>query len=267
MKTIYYPLLALLLIGFAACTTETNSDDSSEKETDNSSESTEKEESTTPDEEEVVEASITYGIDISKYQGDEMSLLTKENDSLNFVICRSSEGITYIDPTFSNNWKLCKEKGFIRGAYHFYISNDDPTAQAEHFASVISDLQDSDLPPVIDFEEGSIAAGSDKETVIEDLWKFIFLLEQKTGRTPIIYTDENIGNSYLTAARFANYPLWIANYTNAKTPSMPGAWEGSDWVLWQKSDTYKFENITDDFDCFNGSLDKLKAFIASTILK
>jgi lysozyme len=195
-----------------------------------------------------------------------MSLLTKENDSLNFVICRSTEGITYTDPTFANNWKLCKEKGFIRGAYHFYRSDDDPSAQVDNFLNAIKGMEDSDLPPIIDFEEESIASGSDKETVIEDLWKFIFLLEQKTGRTPIIYTDENIGNSYLTAARFANYPLWIADYNPGTEPRMPGAWKGMKWVLWQKTDKYMFENIQDDFDSFNGSMDDLKSFISGSIL-
>ncbi|MFK7785897.1 MAG: GH25 family lysozyme [Crocinitomicaceae bacterium] len=265
MKSLIYPLCIASVCALTSCTTETTSEDNLPNE--QNSETTVDDETSSNSNNEVVEASITYGIDISKWQGDEMSLLSKENDSLSFVICRSSEGITYTDPTFVQNWKLCKEKGFIRGAYHFYLSDDAPEEQAEHFANVIKDMEDSDLPPIIDFEEGSIAKGSNKETVIEDLWKFIFALEQKTGRTPIIYTDENIGNSYLTASRFTNYPLWVANYTNAEAPTMPGAWKGTDWMLWQKSDNYQVENIKNDFDCFNGSISDLNAFISNTILK
>lgn len=217
--------------------------------------------------EKVSDQSPVYGIDISKYQGDEMDLLNKSEDSLSFVICRSSQGITYTDPNFSKNWKEIKEKGFIRGAYHFYMSDDSPEQQAEHFLSLISDLEATDFPPVIDFEELSIAEGSDKEQVIEDLWTFIFLIEEKSGRKPIIYTDVNIGNSYLTASRFANYTLWIANYTSAESPTMPGAWKGMDWTLWQKTDDYHFENIQNDFDLFNGDLDDLKKSISGSNTK
>ena len=63
-----------------------------------------------------------YGIDISMYQGKEVGEIHKKNDSLGFIICKATEGITYTDPDFSYNWKNIKEKSFIRGAYHFYRS-------------------------------------------------------------------------------------------------------------------------------------------------
>ena len=65
-------------------------------------------------------AEFVYGIDVSDFQGDEVDFLDKQKDSLSFVICKATEGITYTDPEFQNNWKTIPEKGFIRGAYHFY---------------------------------------------------------------------------------------------------------------------------------------------------
>ena len=265
-------IASLLLLGFFSialfsCENEISSDDPTDpvENTEDSTLTT----TVTPDPivDDVVARNRTYGIDISKYQGDQMELMKKAKDSLSFVICRSTEGITYTDPDFYTNWKTSKEKGYIRGAYHFYLSDDSPEKQAANFLNAIKDLRDSDLPPIIDFEEKSIAKGSNQEQVIEDLWKFIFIIAEKSGRTPIIYTDVNIGNSYLTAARFANYTLWIANYTTAKSPNMPGAWEGMDWVLWQKTDDYHFDKIQDDFDSFNGSLAEFKKMISASITK
>ena len=266
-------IASLLLTGFLftiliSCDNVTPTDDPT-----NPVENTDKDSSkiseTTPTvpEAETVSSKFTYGIDISKYQGDEIELMNKATDSLNFVICRSTEGITYTDPKFASNWKTAKEKGYIRGAYHFYRSDDSPEQQAENFLRAIKDLEDTDLAPIIDFEEQSIVEGADKEKVIEDLWKFIFIVEEKSGRKPIIYTDINIGDNYLTAFRFANYTLWVASYTTAETPTIPGAWKGMDWVLWQKTDNYHFDKIQDDFDTFNGSLADLKKIIAESITK
>ncbi|MFT5858898.1 MAG: lysozyme [Flavobacteriaceae bacterium] len=81
-----------------------------------------------------------------------MSLIDKSTDSLGFIICRSGQENTYTDPKFSANWKMIKEKGFIRGASHFYVSDDDPQTQATHFLGLISYLDDQDLSPVVDFE-------------------------------------------------------------------------------------------------------------------
>lgn len=269
MKSIKLILIGIISLAMFSCenysivdeykktTEKTNQDSNESNKPDNTEETTN----------EIVDMGPIYGIDISRYQGDEISLMDKSKDSLSFVICRASEGVTYSDPNFQTNWKITKEKGYIRGAYHFYSSVDNPEQQAEHFLSLLSDLEVTDLPPIIDFEESSIAKGSNKEQVIEDLWKFIFLVEEKSGRKPIIYTDVNIGNSYLTASRFANYTLWIANYTSAESPTIPGAWKGMEWVLWQKSDNYTFDNIQNDFDVFNGNIADLKKFIAESVVK
>jgi lysozyme len=58
--------------------------------------------------------------------------------------------------------------------------------------------------------------------VRKTLLAFLVIIEKSTGRLPIIYTDANIGNSYLDGS-FKRYPLWIANYSNADAPSMPVA--------------------------------------------
>ena len=88
---------------------------------------------------------IVYGIDISKYQGDEVDLLNKKKDSLSFIICKATEGITYTDPKFHQNWQLISAKKFIKGAYHFYRCQDDPIKQAAHYLNTIQTFNNSEF--------------------------------------------------------------------------------------------------------------------------
>jgi lysozyme len=199
-----------------------------------------------------------YGIDISKYQGEEIDFLNKMKDTLSFVICKATEGSTHRDPDFANNWKIIPDKGFTRGAYHFYHSQDNPVNQAVFYLSVVGSFLEDDFPPIIDIEEIGITGNQSVEVVSSALIQFLKEIESRTGRTPIIYTDLNIGNKYLTDPAFARYPLWLAEYRSNAPPVLPGAWKGQQWTMWQKSDTYTINSTTDDFDVFNGSLGELQ---------
>ncbi|WP_430411572.1 GH25 family lysozyme [Kordia sp.] len=205
----------------------------------------------------------TKGIDISKFQGHEINDINTSNTDLNFVICKATGGITYTDPDFSTNWNAITKQGFVKGAYHFYYTNDAPQPQSNNFITALGDNFPSDaFPPIVDFEETSIKT-QDKNQIVSDLLTFLGILEEKYGRVPMIYTDVNVGNEYLNDPRFKKYPLWIANYTTKSAPTMPGAWTGTEWVLWQQSDNYKIGDTANDYDLFNGDLQQLKDFIAN----
>lgn len=209
------------------------------------------------------QAGFVYGIDISKYQGDEIDFLNKKQDTLTFVICKATQGLTITDPDFNNNWKTITTKGFIRGAYHFYQCADDPVKQAQFFLSVVDSFSKQGFAPIIDVEESSMSANCSASQIQSNLLVFLKQIEQRTGRKPIIYTDNNTGNTHLTNAAFAGYPLFIADYNNVSSPVLPGAWKSKTWHLWQKSENYKLLSTQDDFDIFNGGLQELQVFITS----
>ncbi|MCG2611653.1 hypothetical protein LZZ90_09055 [Flavobacterium sp. SM15] len=197
--------------------------------------------------------SLIYGIDLSHYQGDEIEYLNAKGTRLTFVICKATEGLTYTDPDFKTNWDMIDENGFVRGAYHFYHCADDPTQQANYFLSTIGKLDETGFPPIVDFEENSIDKSCNKASIQKNLLTFLKILEQKTGRRPILYTDTNIGNSQINSAAFANYTLWIADYNNGNQPDIPSVWKTKGWVIWQKNPNYNLDNYSNDYDVFNGS--------------
>lgn len=205
-----------------------------------------------------------YGIDISHHQSNEIDNIFKHTDNLSFVICKATEGITYTDPRFLYNWKAIKNHGLIRGAYHFYRSQDSPVDQATFFLKTIAAIESTDIPPIIDFEAGGIDKSISVDEIQSSLRIFIQEIEKQLKRKPIIYTDVTTGNKYLNSSYFSKYPLWIANYTDKKSPDLPHAWKKKGWLIWQRKSTYRLDDQNNDFDVFNGNISELKAFIKNS---
>jgi lysozyme len=209
--------------------------------------------------------SFVYGIDISHFQGDEEDFLVKNKDSLSFIICKASEGVDKKDSAFDRNWNLARQKGFIRGAYHLYYCTGSPVQQAQFFNSTVGKLSSTDLPPIIDIEKPYV--NPQCTNIQSNILLFLKEVETLTGRKPMIYINRDAGNQYLNNAQFAGYPLWVAAYTSKLTTGdIPKAWN-SNWNIWQRSDSYKVNRQTNDFDMFNGNMDTLKKFISLTLLK
>ncbi|MEM6720181.1 MAG: GH25 family lysozyme [Bacteroidota bacterium] len=205
-----------------------------------------------------------FGIDISAYQGDEVAMLNNEDTSLKFIICKATQGETYVDPKFAYNWKTTQEKGFIRGAYHFFMSKDDPLKQAKLFVSTIEKLNPTDIPPIIDIEFEGIDTSQPVQDIQGNALKLLQIIESILKVTPIIYTNNDFANDYLVNPEFARYPLWIADYDSKKTPMLPKTWQEKGYVFWQKTDTYELADYKDDADVFNGDVESLKAFIKNS---
>ena len=59
-----------------------------------------------------------------------------------FVFAKATEGDSYADPTFDDNWRGAKTAGLLRGAYHFFRSNLDPKKQANKFIDYVKSMND-----------------------------------------------------------------------------------------------------------------------------
>lgn len=200
------------------------------------------------------------GFDISKDQGDFIDKV-QPSDSITFVFCKATEGVTYTDPNFASNWEKISQKGYYKGAYHFYHLDDDPTEQAKFFLSTLGKLDNNQLTPVLDIEDIKGAEKVGKETVMKDVITFLTYIKQNSGKTPILYTYVSFANAYLTDAAFGEYPLWIADYEKTEQPVVPSAWKENGYKLWQKSGDYKSHDTTIDFDVYHGDFISFKSFI------
>ncbi len=200
---------------------------------------------------------VFYGIDVSHWNGDVIAEISNESD-ISFVICKATQGKSYIDPEFKYNWQSIKQINKIRGAYHFYIYDVDPTSQAKHFCDVVGDLEITDLSLILDVEELSVPKGTiDKNKFKNDLITFLDFVEQRTKRIPILYTDYSFANQYLDDTRFSKYPLWLAEYSKADKPKIPNAWKDKGFFIWQKNNSFSIHSTKVDYDVFYGKIEGL----------
>ncbi len=175
-------------------------------------------------EEEAVHEILGQGIDVSSHVGtvDWQEIRAAGHT---FAFIKATEGMDLADPSFPAWWPEMKEAGIVRGAYHFYVTEDDPTAQAEFFIAT-APLEPGDLAPVVDVE----TLGHDTQPGLPDrLRTFLSLLEAHYGVKPIVYTSPNFWNQNLGAG-FGDHPLWVAEY-DVTAPTIPDGWD--EWHLWQ----------------------------------
>ncbi len=195
-----------------------------------------------------------YGIDISKWNGNEMSFVARA-DSLTFVICKASEGVKQVDSEFQRNIGIVRSKQLILGVYHFYLASEDPIEQANFFYTTYMAYGKPDIAPIVDIEEASLPIGikPDPAAIQTGLIKFINHLKEISGRDPIIYTDLHFANLYLVSPTLSNYNLWLADYTKSTYPKIPKTWQKKGFFIWQKIDNYFIDTYATDYDVFYGA--------------
>ena len=193
------------------------------------------------------------GADISKYQG-QVDFHALGQSGLHYVFAKATQGVDYVDPDFQANFEGARAKGLLVGAYHYYMTNDEPEPQFENFIKTVS-LTSGDLPPVVDIEalhQGTLPHMAEK------LKKFLDLLEGHYGVKPIIYSGLNFSNEYLQD--LGDHPLWLAEY-EVENPTLPNGWQR--WTFWQYSQTTTVGGIDGavDGDRFNGDEAALRAIL------
>lgn len=194
------------------------------------------------------------GIDVSHYSGavDWLQVMAGGNS---FAFAKATEGVDYTDPAFATNWANMKTANITRGAYHFYVVDDDPGQQAQNFIQNVI-LSPGDLPPVVDVESPGSIQG---EALGQNILTWLGIIEDHYGVTPMIYTDSGFWNEYV-AGDFSQYPLWIAEF-GTQAPTLPNGFDT--WAFWQYQEDATVSGVASgaDLDVFNGDLEGLKQIL------
>jgi lysozyme len=164
------------------------------------------------------------GIDVSVHSGS-VDWPTVEQAGHTFAFIKATEGVDLKDGAFDQHWQAMKDTGMVRGAYHFYVSEDDPEEQARFFTANVV-LEPGDLAPMVDVE---LLGHGTAPGLAERLKTFLGIVQEHYGVRPIIYTSPNFWNEHLTD-EFGDYPLWIAEY-GVEAPRLPSGWQA--WHIWQ----------------------------------
>ena len=203
----------------------------------------------------MIETDFVNGIDVSHYQGT-IDWEKVARSGVKFAFIKATDGAAGADPLFAANWSAAKDPGVSRGAYQFFRAEQDAERQANFFITKLGNDW-GELPAVLDFE---VLCGTLVGTALEGATRWMELVGQATGRTPVLYTGPSFWRTQVkSSTAFSNYALWIAHYTAAAQPVLPSAWK--QWTFWQHSEQGSVPGIKGpvDLDRFNGTVMELEA--------
>ncbi|MDE6416527.1 MAG: hypothetical protein K2K68_05830 [Duncaniella sp.] len=184
------------------------------------------------------------GIDISAHNGV-IDFDALKADGYDFVIIKATEGATFKDKAFLDNYARATEAGLQVGAYHFFRFETSGYMQGLNFVNSLNG-RELHLPVAIDIEEWTNSAAQPTKHVLDRLNEMIEHLE-KHGYRVMLYTNKN-GFERFVRGNFPGYPVWLCSLSEPPAESVR-------WTMWQY--THRGEVAgTDhpvDINAFNGS--------------
>ncbi len=196
------------------------------------------------------------GVDVSRYQGEiDWDILAGQG--IDFAFIKATEGSTFVDSCFENNYKNAIQTNLRVGAYHFFSFDSPGMTQAQNFTNTVYPY-DGILPPVVDVElYGKYVSNppEDPAAIKEELRILLTELEKAYGVAPILY------------ATYESYELFIAyefsDYGDVfRSPKLP---DGIEWTFWQYSNRgrlsgYSGEERFIDLNVFHGTLEEFQGY-------
>ena len=193
-------------------------------------------------------------LDVSRFQGPVDWSKVAPQPVL--VICKASEGVSYLDPFFSTYWSGLKAQNIRRGAYHFFHADVDAGQQFANYKNAVAQaggFSSADIIPVLDVEGLETATPAVQKGAAAVIKAWLDAAQAFFGKTPMIYTskyqwgfvtDAN-GNS---PAWSGNYPLWVAwlpdkpdKFSAPASTVIQVGW--SQWAIWQYGNTGQITGI------------------------
>jgi GH25 family lysozyme M1 (1,4-beta-N-acetylmuramidase) len=201
------------------------------------------------------------GLDVSSWQGN-VDWASVAANGARFAFVKATEGTTYVNPYFGQQYVGAYVAGMVRGAYHFGLPDRSTgAAQAQWFAANGGawSADGQTLPGALDIEYnpyGPTCYGLSQSAMVSWLTSFVTEYQTLTGRSPVIYSTTNwwqtcTGNY---AGFGATVPLWIACWCQS-AGALPAGW--STYAFWQW--TNQPVDFPGDQDVFNGTQDDLAA--------
>ncbi|MFV0530970.1 MAG: glycoside hydrolase family 25 protein [Flavobacteriales bacterium] len=165
---------------------------------------------------------------------------------IKFVIMKATEGGTFRDKRFEENWKKAREYDLTRGAYHFYRPDADPYEQAKNYITQVGHLNHKDMIPVIDLEKPCSKCSDlmgPHFDYMKNLKIFVQQIKNHYGTKVLFYSGNNYYYDYIKGY-FPDDYFWLARYSSNQKPHDLGF----ETVGWQFTDRMKLQGIGTSVD-------------------
>lgn len=197
--------------------------------------------------------STVSGIDVSGYQGN-VDWASYSAQGKQFAYVKATEGTTYTNPYFAQQYNGSYGAGMIRGAYHFATPDTaSGAAQANYFVDHGGgwSADGRTLPGALDMEYnpyGATCYGLSPSAMTAWIKDFSDTYHARTSKWPAIYTSTNWWSQCVNGDFSSTNPLWVARYASS-AGTLPASW--GTYTFWQ------YSSSPIDQDTFNGSYDRL----------
>jgi lysozyme len=141
--------------------------------------------------------------DLSHYQT--VSDWKKVAKAVDYVICKATQGTSYVDPTFADKMKHARENKIPFGSYHF-ANGTDAVKEAKFYLKTVGELQENDLL-CLDYE-------IHLSDPVHWCKTFLSYCYQTTGVRPLLYLNNSTVKGFDWSSIADKYPLWVASYPN-----------------------------------------------------
>ncbi len=185
-------------------------------------------------------AGESYGIDVSAHQGS-IDWGAVAADGVHAAYVKATEGATFRDPRFAENWRGARAAGLQVGAYHFFTLCRSGADQATNLISTLAGVDGASgsgtLPVAVDLElSGNCSARPPRAQVQAEVDAFVEAVEAATGR-PVVY--------YLLGSWAERYPP-----TSDRTHwARRLLWRpDGDWAWWQVNSRARVDGIDGPVD-------------------
>jgi len=147
-----------------------------------------------------------------------------------FVVCKATEGETFMDRCFFENVTNARHSFLHVGAYHVLRprSGRSGTEEAEDFirALKLAKIGSTDIRPTVSVETSRV----DRDETERYVGEFVGAMRM-AGFDTMLYTYRK----FLNWTKAFNTDLWIRDF-NVKHPKLPFPWD--DFVLWQYAENH-----------------------------
>jgi beta-glucosidase-like glycosyl hydrolase len=208
---------------------------------------------------------LSQGLDVSSAQGS-VDWQAAYNLGARFAYVKATEGTTYTNPSFAQQYNGSYNIGMIRGAYH-YAHPDTSTGavQADYFVGHGGGWSGDGrtMPPALVLQPGTSATcyGMSVSAMVTWIKAFSDQVHLRTNKYPMIYTSFGWWNTCTanSATFAATNPFWLASYTSAPPATIPAG--TATWTLWQSASSGALPGGQDQF---NGSYGQLLALATNS---
>lgn len=192
----------------------------------------------------------SYGVDVSNYQGTDLSPYARQGAK--FAIVKLTEGTGYINPNAAGQIASAKANDMLAMGYVFAHSGGN-TAEAKQEAEYgLAEAQRAGLPKgsyiAYDYEVGASGSVPANTAAIETFMQTVL----QAGYLPLLYSGNAYLHAHVNVTKITNdykSSLWVASYPTMGAsyapnwnyfPSNPGV------AIWQFTDDWKGMRVDGD---------------------